>query len=43
MNIESILASIERNEVTCAQLQAKKMESAEVSVLGPMNMMAFDA
>lgn len=43
MNIEAIIATVERTEVRCAQNQAKQMETAEVSVLGPMNMMAFDA
>lgn len=43
MNIEAIISSVEQKEVECAESQSRQMETAEVSVLGPMNMLAFDA
>jgi len=43
MNIEELIASVEEIEIEEAECQAKQMETEEVSVLGPMNMLAFDA
>lgn len=43
MNIDEIIESIHEAEIEDAECQAKKMEAEEVSVLGPMNMLAFDA
>jgi hypothetical protein len=43
MKIEDIVASIESSEIESAECQTRTMETEEVSVLGPMNMLAFDA
>ncbi|MEQ1962568.1 hypothetical protein ABLB69_05210 [Xenorhabdus khoisanae] len=42
MNIEEIIASIKNSDIESSEAQVVKMESEEVSVLGPMNMLAFD-
>lgn len=43
MKIEDIVACIESTEIDSTENQTRKMETEEVSVLGPMNMLAFDA
>ncbi len=43
MNIEAIIESVEQSEIQLAETQIRQMETEEVSVLGPMNMLAFDA
>jgi hypothetical protein len=42
MNIEELISQIEATEVEHAEKQVERMETEEVSVLGPMNMLAFD-
>lgn len=43
MNIDEIIASVELSDIEGVEQQVTKMQSYEVSVLGPMNMLAFDA
>ena len=42
MNIQEIVNCIQQSEVEKAQEQVAKMESEDLSVLGPMNMLAFE-
>lgn len=42
MNYDQIITSVAESEVETTRQQVKAMESEEVSVLGPMNMLAFD-
>jgi hypothetical protein len=43
MNIDEIIASVEQIDIEGAEQQVARMQSSEISVLGPMNMLAFDA
>lgn len=42
MNLTDIISSIKESDVVETEIQVQKMETEEVSVLGPMNMLAFD-
>jgi len=43
MNIEQLIVEIKEQEIESAEIQVRQMETEEVAVLGPMNMLAFDA
>ncbi|SFN96902.1 hypothetical protein SAMN05421579_13814 [Xenorhabdus japonica] len=43
MNIQELINSVKETEINATETQVSKMESEEVSLLGPMNMLAFDA
>lgn len=43
MNIEQLINDIQESDIQAMQEQVAKMESEEVAILGPMNMLAFDA
>ncbi|WP_267463870.1 hypothetical protein [Rouxiella silvae] len=42
MNIQELIDSVKETEINATETQVSKMESEEVSLLGPMNMLAFD-
>ncbi|KHN92132.1 hypothetical protein U1R68_04880 [Pectobacterium colocasium] len=43
MDIQDLINSVKEMEIEATENQVNKMESEEVSILGPMNMLAFDA
>lgn len=42
MNLDEIIGTIKESELQATDIQVKKMETEEISLLGPMNMLAFD-
>lgn len=42
MNIQDIISGIQASELSKAQEQITKMETEDLTALGPMNMLAFD-
>ena len=41
MNIEDIIAAVQDVEIANAESQTQEMETADIAVFGPMNMLAF--